>query len=100
MTRLKGTPGPWRVCGANGGKCKCGLIWSTVADFTVVKAILHDDELGSISEEQFYANMNLIAAAPDLLAALENLVKAIETGGDYSPVLIAAKSAINKALNL
>lgn len=99
MTQFKGTPKPWKVCGANGGKCKCGLIWSTVADFTVAKAIRHDDELGDISEEQFNANKNLIAAAPDLLEALENLVKIIETGGNYSSAIKSAKSAINKALN-
>ena len=31
----KMTPGPWRECGANDGRCPCGLVWSLSVDESV-----------------------------------------------------------------
>jgi hypothetical protein len=48
------------------------------------------------------ANARLIAAAPELLAALEELLwsasrTSLETDGDYSNAFTAARAAIDKA---
>lgn len=53
------------------------------------------------SAEEMEANARLIAAAPDLLAALvkcEDLLAELETGGAENPELGIARAAIRKAL--
>ena len=79
-TKAAHTPGPWRKCGANSdiGGCVCGLIWATGADFCVATVERENEESGAaIPEEMRQANANLISAAPDLLAALESSVAAL-----------------------
>ena len=89
------TPGPWVVTAATGG-------WSCV------RANNHSGPIicgpGGLNNE---ANWDLIAAAPDLLAALEGLVGICESNSMLEVVfeslatpmerLSAAKSAIAKA---
>ena len=60
----------------------------------VIKMIEH----GEISKEEGNANANLIASAPELLDALENLVIGIGMGWDLEGMTAVAQSAINKAL--
>lgn len=75
---IKHTPGPWRICGNDRGGCKCGNVWSKKHDFVVARAIskLSYGQLDEgCSEETAVANARLIAAAPDLLAALEKIVE-------------------------
>ncbi len=43
------------------------------------------------------ANARLIAAAPDLLAALEGLFRLLDAGSLYEPQAFAARAAIAKA---
>jgi len=79
------TPGPWRVFGYDIG---------TSPDETLAVVCAMDDNTDD-------ANAALIAAAPDLLAALADLLAdAVEMGLDDSPVsgsLVAAREALRKA---
>ncbi len=64
-SKPKHTPGPWRH--------HCGRIWSDYVDDGVIVASAGDDH-GRVGKDELRANNNLIAAAPDLLAALQNIV--------------------------
>jgi len=79
------TPGPWRVFGYDIG---------TSPDETLAVVCAMDDNTDD-------ANAALIAAAPDLLAALADLLAdAVQMGLDESPVsgsLVAAREALRKA---
>ena len=107
----KFTPGPWAVINRTGVFSELGAEsgdgakadptdgW-TIADCSAGCTLLNGDyvELGFAVQQ---ANAKLIAAAPDLLEALENLLQAFDGAfaGAYGrgPLYIAANSAINKA---
>lgn len=82
----KATPGEWRRCKANGGKCSCRLIWSVEADAIVTQAhsLTDDGKYGEgFTEEQSQANAAYIAAAnPEavgsLLAERDELVEELK----------------------
>ncbi len=105
---MEHTPGPWGVCGANDGKCHCGMIWSEdghypVATVTIgewgddipvlkiegtpgscegeltIKATMDRIAYGTVPEELAFANARIIATAPKLLAACEVYLKAMAT---------------------
>lgn len=82
------TPGPWQAC--KDGACTCGQVWSIPGDMPVFSALENgkrqivglacnewgdapDLIYGAVGKEQQVANARLIAAAPDLLAALKEL---------------------------
>ena len=110
------TPGPWKVCGGQNGKCNCGIMWSIPGDFpictvaggsTFPTAVAHkhmadapDMIYQTITDAERNANARLIAAAPDMLAALQALVKcsddlgAVELPGSATA---KARSAIARA---
>ena len=104
MTEPKHTPGPWeRTCTAFGllGVASVAT-WERIVMLTPYK---DDPKYG-----ESYANANLIAASPDLLPALENLLASAlvwadsvqydrDTSWDYNaePVIVAARAAIAKA---
>ena len=90
----KHTPGPWRVgqnCGIVGGK-----YGSPVCDLPSASMLA-----GSIAEHT--ANANLIAAAPDLLAALETIAIRANLRDDDDPsrecahILSVARAVIRRA---
>jgi hypothetical protein len=91
MDDVKHTPGPWKVYTAkNGGKI-IGI---------------GDAEGGGVTDPNFalwragkeqQANARLIAAAPDLLAALEGMMALLDAGSLYEPQAYAARAAIAKA---
>ena len=89
----KHTPGPWHLCGDDRGGCSCNTV--TSPDYPIAKVTLGEwgDEwpslrltessmagkyetymekctYGEVSKETAVANARLIAAAPDMLAAL------------------------------
>ena len=82
------TSGPWKACKGHyekpGGQtlCKCGQVWSTVADKHVATAHRFSMAEDMLEKEVFVrddleaeANARLISAAPamyDLLASIEN----------------------------
>lgn len=90
MSEAKHTPGPWKQCTANDGKCPCGLIWSLSRDFAVATALStcnrfegHNGGEGIPPDsEQFHANAKLIAAAPGLLAECETILAEMEEKTD------------------
>ena len=63
--KFRGTPGPWRV---DGHEHKNGVV-----EYTIVS--ISGDAVGCAPVE---ANARLLAAAPDLLAALESLVETFD----------------------
>ena len=54
-----------------------------------------DDD--TVSEHDVMANARLIAAAPDLLAALEGALDALRDSGEYPETARLARAAINKS---
>jgi hypothetical protein len=96
------TPSPWHVsydgCIANAqGHHVCAFLWDSFKEFN--------------DSPRNKADARLIAAAPDLLAALEGLVRVsgyrhmdadglareAELGNGFAPYLIAARAAIARA---
>ena len=87
----KHSPGPWKACGARGGACKCGLIWSIPGDHTVAVARSRKNEDGecAIPDDEYHANMGLIASAPALaerLARAEALLQEVMDGEQHEPL--------------
>lgn len=99
---MKHTPGPWHACcldgpahyvfGPNGDETICGLNHNDPNEPTF------DPHLGVITVDQRRANARLIAAAPELLAALESILAEADGGWfSESPVAKQARTAIKKA---
>lgn len=71
MKEFKGTPGPWKVYGANRNKPGVDSEYKTVVLWGDI-----EDAAGIInSGEEQQANANLIAAAPELLEVLQEFVE-------------------------
>ena len=86
----KHTPGPWDGSGITGDGHILDNECHPIAIVTGWK---------SITPEEWRANLALMAAAPDLLAALEAIVSITDGSQpkDYPGALMVAKSAISKA---
>ena len=76
----KFTPGPWSKAHLKENGCRCGYVFSEGGE-TVAKVLYNDKEDANycrdeeeISLETARANASLIAAAPDMYAALEAYV--------------------------
>ena len=112
---MKHTPGPWKLCfhlssKENDSKCPCGFpghIWGSDGDnvvCTIGPIIVPGEEAlspGRYKRETEIANAHLIAAAPDMLEALEAIEKSCPTDDDVTKEFYAAwkklESAIRKA---
>ena len=79
------TPGPWNVTGLYVRERDGGLIAS-------ILDLWHGQRTPKAKKN---ANARLIAAAPELLAALEELLCSLETDGDYSNAFTAAREVVN-----
>lgn len=92
MTQFKGTPGPWEVedngyfYDINAGRATVGNVCSSMSWFD------NDEHRGPVAT----ANARLIAAAPELLEALQDALHAYDKHGEY-PEWDFARAAINKA---
>ena len=89
------TPGPWEFYGDNnyGGTVEIGPRLTVSVD----RADRFDSSM-AINREEMEANGRLIAAAPDLLAALEALCPKVLSGtSGMDEAIAAAESAIAKA---
>ena len=86
MKEFKGTPGPWN--GKDVGICK-----QDRAGLQLGFIMTHDENRVA----ECAANAHLIAAAPDLLEALQEVVKVLD-GAGCEAATVKAKAAISKAL--
>ena len=90
LSSMSHTPGPWAWTYDGSSDYSLG----PAADPQVIPvATVYDYRARDASETE--ANLNLMAAAPDLLAALKAIVEVTE--GIYRPDLEAAELAIAKA---
>lgn len=94
----KHTPGPWEV-----HINAAGEVWVHEVDLSRGQMVICDipGDMETIEGEQL-CNADLIAAAPDLLAALKAILTAEwmvthDWGGDRDSVLVLAEAAIKKA---
>ncbi|MCF5057472.1 hypothetical protein GIW54_21935 [Pseudomonas proteolytica] len=93
----KHTPGPWYVQDDHGKR------WiETEGNDDTIAEVHRRKRKGSVySCEEAGANADLIAAAPDLLSALQGLLAAYEdpgnTGSTHDDKVQAARNAISKA---
>lgn len=92
---FKGTPGPWEVednghfYDINAGRGTVGNVCSSASWYD------NDMHRGPVA----IANAQLIAAAPELLEALQNMVEAYQHEASIdNPALLSARAAIAKAL--
>ena len=106
------TKGPWKLNPLEGkyygSKVAIGdsfvSVWgSNVNDFSVSKREIEEGwepEVGwdHVERQEDYANALLIAAAPDLLEALQDALSALEVcGRDFDHAIGKARAAIEKA---
>ena len=97
MSKHPFTPGPWEVA----GPC-CDAV-GTDFDSTWYKAICErPPHTGGKLTDEYNANMRLIAAAPELLEALQSLFIAtlygVRNSSAMNSALEKSQDAINKAL--
>ena len=99
MSESKHTPGPWTVDWSDDGP----LIYTGDLLIASVSGSTEHVEVQGLDGETTEANAWLIAAAPDLLAALERILARVETlnlfaeHGEDAKVVEQARAAIAKA---
>lgn len=71
---FKGTPGPW-ISSSYGSQVLTGDSWNTICELKPSPAFEKEKVSGSVLRERQIFNSRLIAAAPELLKALDNLCK-------------------------
>jgi len=77
------TPGPWSACdGASSDGCQCGMVWANGEVHVATAEGLTDPGHATPTEELIPANAQLIATAPELSAALHNLIREAEDAAD------------------
>lgn len=72
----KHSPGPWRACGQDGSRvCVCGLVWSVPTDTPVADLrFKNEEEDVTYDVDMVTANARLIAAAPEMLELLKEML--------------------------
>lgn len=110
MSEVKHTPGPWEVEGPMGAEIGLSVVqaglktyeWEFIA--MACQSTAGDERMGRqrfISPEEQEANARLIAAAPELLNALKEILEtdfSQESSWDYSEgIKDVARAAIAKA---
>lgn len=104
--KMKHTPGPWRAHQCEGIECA----WSVKSESRPQwHYICWTRENRDFREESIEADARLIAAAPDLLAALEGMIESYDLAYENSPEIVqdstlrgyfdidAARAALAKA---
>lgn len=103
-TEAKHTPGPWAYSGSvrdvDGDKLFCGSVYPV--DDTIYRGnicgLQSADYIGGINIQEAEANASLIAAAPDLLAALQRVYHTLEAIGDLPSMRAEIAVIIAKAV--
>lgn len=95
----KWTKGPWHVSSEFNDECVVGPDHRVVADCAVIRLTEH----GGVEKNR--ANARLTAAAPDMAAALADLIETFEQDGDFNwmlkwPEFAKARDALAKARGL
>ncbi len=97
----KHTPGPWNINGVVEGSGQISISAGRCVVADALNAVSAGDVLFGRRPEMQWANAKLIAAAPDLLESLTNLVGLAKLGAarldKYHAALATAESAIAKA---
>lgn len=88
------TPGPWSLEDRDDGASGYVL---RGADVEFIEYIERSRWMNEIADPEQEANARLIAAAPELLDRLENLIIAIDMGWDLDGVIDAARAAVARA---
>jgi hypothetical protein len=88
------TPGPWKVIEQIDYRGKIGV---NVVDNTNGIAYIYNPEEDQVLREKQRANAHLIAAAPELLAALEICWNSLKTYGNHPLIKMKVEAAIDKA---
>lgn len=98
MRKTKHTPGPWAIGKNHDAESEDFIIRQGDDPDSPAIASAFVDHIG-LTEEESMANARLIAAAPELLAALERLVSACEKGDPETIAenVVFAKRNIRKA---
>lgn len=107
MTQFKGTPGPWEIKPEEVDKPYIRIRGTQLGGRFKVANVLSPDYDGvhHCEADETRANAQLIAAAPELLEALQNLIvsydnfreRAGRNGDPENPLIIDARAAIAKA---
>lgn len=101
MKEFKGTPGPWEIKAEEVDKHYIRIRGTRLGGRFKVANVLTPFYEGVHEREanETRANAKLIAAAPELLEALHNMVEAYQYEASIdNPALLAARAAIAKAL--
>ena len=98
---MKHTPGPWNVHHHAHLQNEQWLsvlhgAWDITHNYADRPEVVADAKYSAMTDEENLANAHLIAAAPDMLEALENLIKA-NWPDAIDEAFEQAKSAISKA---
>ena len=94
MTKAQHTPGPWKLAGYDKGKSIYEDVhFGNDKQDTICRLFFHEIP---IADEQVRANARLIAAAPELLEALYDVMQCF-VGDDENKVAQRARAAIAKA---
>lgn len=99
MSNFKGTPGPWKIDPIlikvkDGGSCPAYIREQN----DVIIADMNFNIPAGIGSKECTANAKLIAAAPDLLGALKELLECDYTSGTHLyTAQLRARAAIEKA---
>jgi len=94
MKEFKGTPAPWYLIEERPENYEISVEDSWLGQSF---ASVHNNEFIQSSKGKY--NAQLIATAPELLEALQNLYDAIDSCIDLTPELLqASRATINKAL--
>lgn len=97
LNKTKHTPGPWKVEGPNLNR-KDSFVFSIYSGTEVKPKWIADISFYSDhGTPQEKANAKLIAAAPELLEALQSLLAPVTSAGQLSFTMLKAEEAIKKA---
>jgi len=101
MVEVRHTPGPWEVIIDDDGNPlsgRPGVFSSDELDCGIVHwdGFVQPYWRSARGDKEIHANARLIAAAPDLLDALENLIIGIGMGWDLDGLIEAGNAALAK----